>query len=191
MNGIKLFATLFLISFSSLLFAQSGLQFYAGISNATNNDLAITPEGQSHPGYHFGADARLVDGKMYFILGGQYHKTEFLAQSEKEYFSVDESLSWLKLRVGLGFQFAQFGKKTFLRGKSLISFNFISSVPENVFDAPYRMYNSGTVGGVLGLGMDIYNFTIDAEYEKGFFKAVHMVDGTEYNFITFSLGYKI
>jgi len=191
MNRSKLTFTVLFFCYASIAFAQSGLQFYGGISNASNNDMAITPEGQSHPGYHFGADARLVDGNMYFILGGQFHKVEFLSQTEKDYFSVEDNFNWMKLRVGLGYQFVRFTDKIILRGKSLISFNFMSKVPDSVTDAPYLNYNSGTVGGVLGIGMDIYNFTIDAEYEKGFFKAVNMVSGTEFNFITFSLGYKI
>lgn len=190
---MKVLKSIFLFSFlilAGLLSAQSGLQFYGGLSSANNNDLLITPDGHSHSGFHLGADARLVDGKMYFILGGQYHKISFLSSPEKSYFSVDEGFNWMKLRVGLGFNLFQITDNINFRAKSLISFNFISQVPTDIA-APYSNYNGGTVGGVLGIGFDIYNFTIDAEYEKGFFKAVNMVDGTEFNFFTFSLGYKI
>jgi len=190
MNKKYLFS---LILFSCLYFttyAQRGLQFYSGISNATNNDKLITPEGLSHSGYHFGADARLIDGNMYFMLGGQYHKVAFIAQEDKSYFSVENSMTWLKLRTGLGFKVFDIKDKIVFRSKALVSFNFISGVPTDI-PAPYQNYNAGTVGAVVGLGADVFNFTIDVEFEKGFFKAVNMVSGTEFNFFTFSIGYKI
>lgn len=169
---------------------QSGIQFYTGITNATNKDKLITPEGLSHPGWHVGADARLIDGKMFFVLGGQYHQVEFIAQDEKSYYSVENSMTWLKLRAGLGYQLFKLNNSMVLRAKTLVSFNFISGVPTDT-PAPYTNYNSGTVGGVIGFGLDLFNFTIDAEIENGFFKAVNMVSGTEVNFFTLSLGYKI
>lgn len=189
--NIKNLGLLFIFfSFCFSANGQSGLQFYGGISNATNKDALITPTDRSHAGYHFGADARLIDGKMYFVLGGQYHKIEFLAQEEKSYFSVDNSMNWLKFRVGLGYQLFKVTDKVFVRAKTLLSFNIISSIPDDV-TAPYTNYNDGTVGAVLCIGADFFNFTLDAEFENGFFKAVNMVDGTEFNFFTLSLGYKI
>ena len=187
----SIFIFLFFILGTTLSFSQSGIQFYGGISNAKNKSALITPEGTSHPGYHFGADARLNEGKMYFVIGGQYHSIDFLAQRDKSFFSVDEKMNWLKVRVGLGYTFFELSDKFAIRGKTLISFNFLSSYPTDVPTAPYNTYNSGSVGAVLGLGIDFYNFTLDAEFENGFFKTVTMVDGTEINFFTLSLGYKI
>lgn len=182
-----------LILFSYMSFTstgQTGIQFYGGISNATNKDIQITPEGQSHAGYHIGADARLLEGNMYFVLGGQYHNIEFVAKEDKNYFSVANKMKWLKMRVGLGFQVFKLSDAVIFRAKSLVSFNFITDIPTDIV-APYTNYNSGTLGGVLGIGIDAFNITFDVEYEKGFFKAVNLVSGTEVNFFTMSLGYKI
>ena len=40
----------------------------------------------------------------------------------------------------------------------------------------------------MGLGLDVLCFTIDVEYERGFFNAVNMVEGTEYDFLTLAVG---
>mgnify|MGYP000680694231 CR=1 FL=1 len=187
----KLIYTLLFLSFTFLLSSQSGIKFYGGISNAKNKNSLITPEGTSHPGFHIGADARLMNGKMYFVVGGQFHSIEFLSTSEKTYFSVENKMNWTKLRAGLGYTLFQINSKFTIRGKTLASFNFLNSYPNDLASAPFQNYNSGTVGAVLGLGMDLFNFTLDVEFENGFFKTVTMVDGTEINFLTLSLGYKI
>jgi len=174
-----------LVSFS---FGQAGLQVYTGISQAKNKSKLITPDGGSHKGYHLGADARLNSGNMYFVVGGQYHVIEYLGSKPGGFFSVDNKMSWAKLRVGLGFNIVNFdGTKIALRAKALGALDLISKRPE-LADAPYQNYNSGTAGAVIGLGFDLYLFTFDVEYEKGFFNAVNMVKGTEFDFFTISVG---
>lgn len=157
----------------------------------TNKNKLITPEGTSHPGYHIGADARLNEGKMYFIVGGQYHNVAFDAQTENTYFSVDNSMNYIKIRVGLGYEVITFNEHFCIRGKTLFSINLLSSYPNDLPGAPYSNYNSATVGATLGLGLDFYNISLDFELDNGFFKAVNQVDGTEVNFFTISLGYTI
>ncbi len=173
----------------SSMSGQAGLQVYAGISNATSKDSLLTPSGTSHPGFHIGLDARLNSGNMYFVVGGQYHSIEFLASDEKSYFSVTNKMNWLKFRVGLGYNVYNFNEKVALRAKTLGSIDVISSHPGRVVNGPYENYNSGTAGLIAGLGADIYNITVDLEYEFGFFNAVNMVPSTSVNFFTFSLGF--
>ncbi len=188
MKNIIQVALLLLVS--TVASTQSGLNIYAGISNATSRDALITPEGTSLPGYVIGADARLNADDMYFMIGGQYHQIDFLAQEEKSFFSVDEKMVWLKLRVGLGYNLAHIGEKITIRAKTLGSLNLISSTPD-LESAPYSgtPYNSGTAGGVLGLGVDVYGLTFEVEYERGFFNAVNKVDSTQYDFLVVTLGY--
>lgn len=188
---MKAIAQIFLaLLVASSLYGQSGLNVYAGLSNASSRDALITPEGTSLPGFMIGADARLNADDMYFMVGGQYHQIDFLAQEERSFFSVDEKMVWFKLRVGLGYNLAHIGENVTLRAKTLGSLNFISSSPE-LAAAPYSgtPYNSGTAGGVLALGIDVFSFTFDIEYERGFFNAVNMVDGTEYDFLTAAVGF--
>jgi len=173
---------------STSLFGQSGLQLYTGISNAKSKDALLTPEGKSHPGFHLGADARLNSGNMYFVVGGQYHVIEFLAVDDKNFFSIDQKMQWLKLRVGLGYNIYNFNSRLAIRAKTLGSIDVISSHPGSIAMGPYEIFNSGTAGAVIGIGLDAYGFTFDIEYEKGFFNAVNMVKGTEFNFFTISIG---
>jgi len=188
---IAFFSVILCLSFSTDIYCQAGIEIYGGISDAKNKSISITPEGTSHAGWHAGVDARLNEGKMYFIAGLQYHVIDFIAQEDKSYFSSDESYSWTKVRVGLGYNVINFNKNVFFRGHTLLSFNLINGVPSESPNTTITNYNSGTAGINLGLGFDIYNFTVGAAYEIGFFKLVTMMPETEMDFLTFSIGYKI
>jgi len=184
----NLILSLFAVILSIVVgYSQSGLNVYTGISNAKSKSEILTPEGHSHKGFHLGADARLNSGNMYFVVGGQYHVINFLAQESGSFFSVDEKMSWMKLRIGLGYNVVNFTEKIALRAKTLGVLDFISKHPE-LPDAPYQVYNAGTAGVAIGIGFDIYAFTLDIEYEKGFFNAVNMVKGTEFDFFTINVG---
>ena len=112
----------------------------------------------------------------------------FLARPGGNYFSVEDKMSWLKIRFGLGYNVININEKIALRAKSLLAIDLISSHPDDLPDAPYSTYNSGTAGAVVGIGMDIFAFTIDIEYEKGFFNAVNMVKDTQFDFLCFNVG---
>lgn len=186
-----LFSVLLFLSLTTGVFCQAGIEIYGGISDAKNKNMSITPEGTSHAGWHAGVDARLNEGKMYFIAGLQYHVIDFIAQEDKSYFSSDESYSWTKVRVGLGYNVININENVFFRGHTLLSFNLINGVPSESLNTRITNYNSGTAGLNLGLGFDVYNFTIGAAYEIGFFKLVTMMPETEMDFLTLSIGYKI
>jgi len=184
-----LFNLLLLLTFIQTAQAQSGINVYAGLSSASNKSTLITPDGHAHNGYHIGADARLNEGKMYFLLGGQYHVIDYISSPESAYLSFDSKMSWIKLRVGLGFNLVEFTDHIAITAKALGGINVISSYPSILAGAPYDNYNTGTAGASLGLGADIFNITVNVEYEKGFFNAVNMVSGTEFDFLTFSVGF--
>jgi len=187
----QLSLSLFFLFYVGLVLSQNGINIHAGITTMTNKSVLITPEGTSHPGYHFGADARLNDGKMYFIVGGQFHNVAFDAQTDKSYFSVENSMKYIKIRVGLGYEVITINENFCIRGKTLFSINLLSSYPSDLIGAPYNNYNSSTVGATLGLGLDFNNISLDFELDNGFFKAVNQVSGTEVNFFSTSLGYTI
>lgn len=181
---------LFLFSIAHLQSqSESGLQVYTGISTAKSQNTTLTPSGQSHKGYHIGADGRLNSGNMYFMIGGQYHVINYIAGSGG-HFSIKDKMSWMKFRFGLGYNVVNFSEKIALRAKSLLALDFIGSYPEDLDRAPFQMYNSGTAGAVLGIGVDVYAFTFDIEYEKGIFNAVNMVKNTQFNFLIANIGVK-
>lgn len=190
---VKIFCvSLFFYSASLGLYAQAGLEFHGGITSANNNNTLITPEGDNHQGWHIGADARLNQGKMYFIVGLQYHTIDFLPSSSEVILAdEDTQYNWTKLRVGLGYQVINFSDKVFLRGHTLASINLVNGIPTNAAPDIITNYNSSTAGANLGLGLDIFNFALTASYEIGFFNLGNMLEGSEMNFLTFSLGYKI
>jgi len=175
----------------SILSGQAGINIYGGISDAINKDLDVTPSGTSHPGWHLGADARLNEGKMYFIAGLQFHKIKFEAQKDKSFFESTDTYSYTKIRVGLGYSVFTITPDIIFRGHSLLSFNLVNGVPNDSTQAIYTNYNSGVAGANLGLGFDVYNVTLDISYEIGVFNLVNKVKGTSMDFLTVSLGYKI
>ena len=176
---------------SQICLGQGGIQFLGGLSQVQNKDVFITPEGKSHHGYFFGADAALNDGKMYLIIGGQYHNLSFMPQDEKAYFSHEESMVWMKLRAGLGFELFQLADQIKLSAKTVGSINILNKYPKDLLPSPYGKFNSGTAGLALGLNLEIFNFGIAAEYEKGFFNAVNKMPGTEFDFLSLALSFRI
>lgn len=183
---------IFIIGFTSIqLSSQAGLQLYGGLTSATNKSTTITPEGSSHNGWHIGADARLNQGKMYFLMGLQYHKIDLLPTSDNILTTETYKYSWTKVRVGLGYKVIEFSDHIFLRGHTLVSLNLINGVTNDAGPTVYTDYNAGTAGANLGLGLDIYNFTLTAAYEIGFFNLGNMLEGSEMDFLTLSVGYKI
>jgi len=187
----QLYIPLVLFLSVTCIYGQSGINVYGGISDATNKNTDVTPSGTSHSGWHIGADARLNEGKMFFMAGLQYHKIQFIGQSEKSYFETTNTYNWTKFRVGLGYSVINFTPNFFLRGHSLLSFNLVNGVPDASAQAIYTNYNSGVAGANLGLGIDLFNITFDISYEIGIFNLVNKVQGTSMDFLTVSLGYKI
>jgi hypothetical protein len=172
------------------LYSQAGINLYGGLSKATNRNTSITPEGSSHGGWHIGADARLNRGKMYFVVGLQYHKIDLLPSSDILDPIEAFPYSWTKVRVGLGYKVINFSDDIYLRGHTLASFNLVNGVTNDAGAGVFTNYNSGTAGANLGLGLDIFCFTITASYEIGFFNLGNMLDGSEMDFLTLSAGVK-
>ena len=187
--SIAAIVVLSILSFSTT-YAQAGIEIYGGLSKASNNNTLITADGSSHNGWHIGADARLNEGKMYFLVGLQYHKIDLLPSSDILMPIETFQYSWTKVRVGLGYKVINFNDNIYLRGHTLASFNLVNGVTNDAGLGVFTDYNSGTAGANLGLGFDIYNFTITASYEIGFFNLGNMLDGSEMNFLTLSAGFK-
>ena len=187
-NLLVLCVLLFSIQQSS---AQGGIQFMAGLVQLENQDANITPEGSSHNGYLLGADIALNDGKMFLIVGGQYQNISFMFQEESSYFGHDNSMTWFKLRAGLGFELFRIGDLVNIHSKLLGSINMLADYPEDLLAVPYGKFNSGTAGLSASLGAEIFNFGVTLEYEKGFFNAVNQMPGTEFNALSLALSYRL
>lgn len=164
------------------LMSQGGIELMAGLSNVSNRSEMITPSGMNHHGYFAGLDASFNEGDMYLLLGGQYHQHSFMPQKSAEYFSHDHSMSWFKIRAGLGFNLINFGKNTRLKLKALGSINILTNYPKNLLDEPYNSFNSSTAAASASAILEFRRIGIGLEYEHGFFNAINEIKETEFDF---------
>lgn len=152
--------------------AQSpGLVIQAGLSTAYAKDTNITKGNQAHYGYVIGADARIIEGSMYFIIGGQYHVTSLNSTSSPDFFKNND---WkiLMTRLGLGFNIIKFSDKLALRSKLLGSINFNLDSPRGGLNIPdYMVLNDSFLGVTSGLGLTIGFIDIDLEFQFGVINA--------------------
>jgi len=184
----SLLLTIFLFS-STLIGAQSpGLVVQAGLSTAYAKDGNITNKNQGHYGYFIGADARILEGGMYFIIGGQYHATSLTSTSDPEFFKNND---WkiLMTRLGLGFNLVQFSDKLTLRSKLLGSINFNLDAPKDALNIPnYEDLNDSFLGATTGLGVTIGFIDIDLDFQYGFINAYTKQPKSTFDFWTLGVG---
>ncbi len=148
-----------------------GIVVQAGLSTAYAKDANITNANQAHYGTVIGADARLLDGNMYFIIGGHYHSTSLASSSNPDFFKNND---WkvLMMRMGLGFNVVKFSEHIALRSKLLGSINFILDAPSKALQKPgYEEINDSYLGVGTGVGLTVGIFDIDLDYQYGVINA--------------------
>lgn len=166
-----------------------GLVIQGGVSTMYAKDSNITQHNQAHYGYVIGADARLLDGDMYFILGGQYHATSLASTSSPDFFKGND---WKILmgRMGIGFNILSFGNNIALRSKVLASINFTLDSPQGGLMKPgYTEVNDSSLGATTGLGLTLGAIDIDVEYQYGFINAYRKQPKTTFDVWTLVAGF--
>lgn len=178
-----------LLAFSLDLNAQSpGLVVQTGVSTAYAKDGNITFKNQAHYGYFIGADARILEGNMYFIIGGQYHATSLNSTSDPEFFK-NNNWKILMGRLGLGFNLIKFSDNFALRSKLLGSINFNVDSPKNALNMPnYDKLNDSFLGATTGLGVTIGFIDIDLDFQYGFINAYTEQPKSTFDFWTLGVG---
>ncbi len=162
------------LSYTSITAQSPGIVIQGGLSTAYAKDTNITQKNQAHYGYVIGADARILEGGMYFIIGGQYHVTSLNSTSNPEFFKNND---WeiLMARLGLGFDIVKFSDKIALRSKLLGSINFSINSPKGGLNIPgYETVNDSFLGATTGLGLTIGFIDIDLEFQYGFINAYQL-----------------
>jgi hypothetical protein len=189
MNCRTLYYTLALITFiSSGLKSQApGLVVQAGLSSAFSQDKNITPSGQGHYGWVVGVDARLLEGGLYFIMGGQYHRLNLVADSSPNPLN-NKDWGILTGRFGLGFNFWRIHERLALRSKLLCSINFNQDFDTNKLEAPYDKVNDSFLGVGTGLGLTLGILEIDLDYQYGVLNAYYKQKDTNFNMISLTGG---
>lgn len=187
MKHIIGFIILFCLSVQIGFGQYAGAQVSAGIASITNQDKSFTAEGTAHYGYHFGFDARLNEGSMYFLPGVHYYKISLMPTESMDFFGHEYSMTVIKGRMNLGFIFdmSRVFKPRFKVGGVL---NYLSDVTDpNPLNTGLDKINS-TVGLNAGIGADISVFTVDFDYERGMSNGLKETPDSRFDYYTFSVG---
>ena len=174
---------------SSGAYSQAGAKLYAGVITTYNKDKVITPKGTLHSGWITGIDARLNSGRMYYLMGGQYGKADLLGTTKPRFFVARQQMTFLKGRVGLGFDMIRISPRFFITSKIVGSINYIVAYPEELLTIEgYKTLNDGTAGLIGGLGVKIGILNIDLEYEHGLFNIIPDKPDSNMNYISLTGG---
>lgn len=167
---------------------QAGAKVYVGPLLAYSYDNTITPDGYMHSGYMVGIDARLNNDRMYFLLGVNYGLVDLIASKTISLFEGSK-MTFLKGRIGLGFDIIRLKPNLFITGKFAGSLNYLLDYESNLLTEPgYQTINDGTAGLVGGLGVRIGFVNIDLEYEYGLFNQYNLRKDTRFDYLAITTG---
>lgn len=170
--------------------ASGGVSVQTGLTYGFSREKALTQSGQGHYGWMAGLDARLLGGDMYFMVGGQYHRTSLFSTSDLRFFKTD--MDMVMTRLGLGFTIAKLGYRSYLRTKLLASINFILDGPDPQIAFPNATapanLNDSFLGGTTGIGWTKGALDIDLEFQYGILNAVFNQEKSNFNYITLLCG---
>ncbi|MFZ1526251.1 MAG: hypothetical protein WAT22_15625 [Saprospiraceae bacterium] len=177
-----------------------GLVIQTGLTSGFSKDNNVTKSGEAHYGWMVGADARILEGGMYFIIGGQYHQTSLISTKKADFFKNDWKI--LMGRGGLGFNIINFSERIVLRSKILGSVNFIMDttspgVPLPGYGLPDPIkpnkndliVNDSFLGVTSGIGLTLGSLDIDLEYQYGVINAIKAKPDSKYSYITLMAGF--
>ncbi|KXK37815.1 MAG: hypothetical protein UZ09_BCD002001914 [Bacteroidetes bacterium OLB9] len=189
-NMKNIITSLFIfISLATINAQNPGLVIYGGLSAMASKDKTITPSGHFHYGWLAGADVRLLDGDLYFLIGGQYQKSSIFSSSSPDFFSKRD-LTLANGRLGMGFNIVHFSERVALRSKLLASINFVMEGPKEGLNKPgYNKLNDSFLGGVTGLGLTLGAFDFDLEYQYGVINAFYQQKNSTFSGISLLAGF--
>jgi hypothetical protein len=166
-----------------------GVVIQTGLTTMYSKDPVITKSGEAHYGWMVGADARILDGGLYFIVGGQYVNTSLRSSSNPE-FTRKRDWKILNGRCGLGFDILRLSEKSAIRSKILASVNFTMDAPSGGLGIDgYRLLNDSSLGAVTGLGVTLGLFDIDLEYQYGILNAYNKQPNSKFSGLTLMAGF--
>lgn len=188
LKGVAFFLALIVFSTNHGL-SQGGLHVYFGGTSMTNSLEVYTPDGFSLSGFHAGGEFNFAGENMYFVIGAQYHSVDIIPSQEFSFFDSAANLSIIKPRFGLGWNIISIAEIVKLRLKvlgSIDSFVISEEARNFVGDPPL---NGATVSGIGGLGVSVGPARVDVEYHRGFINAYNKVEGSNFNYWLFNVGF--
>lgn len=185
----RVWGIVFLGIWSFVSYGQApGLVVQTGLSSAWVADDKVTPSGQMHTGYAIGADARLLSGSMYFLVGAQYHAIQFTPHTSYQLTGGDWKI--LMGRFGLGFDLIHFADNFAIRSKLLASINLNMSTPDGGLNIEgYNNVNEAYFGATTGLGVTIGPFDVDLDYQYGLVNTFFEKPKTKVNHLSLIAGF--
>lgn len=189
MRILTTFLFIFVLGVSNSKAQAPGLVIQSGLSMLYSKDTNITLPNQAHYGYMIGADARLLDGDLYFIIGGQYHSTSLASTGSPSFFSGHD---WkiMMTRMGVGFNVLRLTEKLSIRSKALISINFTLDSPSGGLNIPnYEKVNDSFLGIGTGLGITLGAIDLDLDYQYGFINAYNKQSKSTFDAWTLMAGF--
>lgn len=166
-----------------------GLVIQGGLTSTFSKDPIITKNGEAHYGWLVGADARILEGDLYFIVGGQYSNTSLRSSSAPNFF-VKRDWKQLSGRFGIGFNLWRISEKVSFRSKLLGSINFLMDAPKDALQiVGYETLNDSYLGAVSGLGLTLGMFDFDLEYQYGLINAYQLQSKSKFSGITLLAGF--
>lgn len=185
-----LFSLILLVFVAFGISAQNaGVVVQTGLSMGYAKDVNIIQRGAANYGVMFGADARILDGGLQFLVGVQYHAISLQASKAPKFFSNND---WRVVmgRFGIGFSLYQLDNGALLRSKLLASINFNNSAPDGALNIPgYKDLNESFIGLTTGLGITKGAYDIDLEYQYGLLNAYFEKPKTVFDFWTLMVGF--
>jgi hypothetical protein len=166
-----------------------GLVVQGGLSSAFSRDGVVTPNGQGHYGWTIGADARMLDGGLYFIMGGHYHSTTLASQSSPNPFGKHD-WAYVVGRFGVGFTLVRITEKIALRSKLLAAINFNTKFPSAGLNADYNRINDSFAGVGTGLGLTLGHLEFDLDYQYGVLNAYYKKPDTNFDLFSLVAGFR-
>lgn len=180
-----LYIILFL-SCSAMSAQEAGVKLLGGISQSKFSNDSYTPKGETHAGYQLGFEITLNSGPSYMVASILFQQDDMIAQGRNDFFDHDFSISWIKLRSGVGFRIVDLGLVD-IHGKILGAVNAVSAYPQNSNPLPFNELAPADLNAVFGLHVRLGFVFVGAEYEKGFTKIVSLENGGESKYDTFTL----
>lgn len=188
MKKLTLLAFVCLLSFTVMAQKPLNIGVHGGFSNTRINAKELTDglKSKSHNGYLVGVFGRINLGGLYIepSLNFAHKESEVELGTEKGYLKYNS----FDIPVMIGFRLINFGIANIRAfAGPVASFtgkvkNTSSFMPE--VDNDKTMWN-----GKVGVGVDVWKFTLDVDYEKGFKKFEKDVKSPRS--FNFTLGFKI
>ena len=177
----RLLVFLFLFQSYTAISQAPGVVVQAGLTSMYSKDKTITKDGEMHYGWVVGADARLLDGDLYFIIGGHYINTSLRSSSAPEFF-VKRDWKIMSGRCGIGFNIFRLSESMVFRSKLVGCINFLVDAPSDGLGLDgYKKLNDSFLGAGTGIGFTLGSLDFDLEYQHGLINAYNRENGATFS----------